>query len=390
MSSLLPKILYKSNNRWLPWGAGIGAFVGLLMLLLSVQLMLDIRSLANTSLNFVTINKQITVLNTVFSAAGVDGTSISAAEVEDLRKQPFVKRLSPFVSNQFKASLASEPLNFSTYLFMQSLPNEYLDVDTFDFRWSEGQEEVPFVLNKNYLSLYNFAFAPSQPGLPTITEDGLNKFVFDLYCYNPGKFKRYKARVVGLTERVNSVLVPESFLKYNNAVIGDGKVKSSQIMLEVDNAFGSDFQGYLADKGFEKSTSLGDRLKASSNILTPILVFLGLMLTGLSLLVFLLNFRLQVSDASADIRLLSQIGYPLDAVKKILRTRFLRVMAAVLCAVAISLFGLKWLFGNMATSNGLEISSLVHPMVWMAFAGLGAALIMLNLRALNQSLGKLA
>ena len=163
----LQQILWQRGQRAQLIAAVIGWFIGLVILLFAIQLYIDFNSIIqkNKSDNetYLVLNKRVNLLNTLGLKASFD-----AAELKDIAAQPFAKRAAAFTTNRFKVSASSSVVSFRTDLFLEALPDEMLDVPLVDFRWHEGSAEVPIVLSKDYLALYNFGFAPAQ-GLPQFT-----------------------------------------------------------------------------------------------------------------------------------------------------------------------------------------------------------------------------
>jgi hypothetical protein len=56
---ILNKLLWQNNNIWQIAGAVIGSFMGLLLLLLSIQFYLDLKEMTESEDQFVIINKEV-------------------------------------------------------------------------------------------------------------------------------------------------------------------------------------------------------------------------------------------------------------------------------------------------------------------------------------------
>ena len=100
------------------------------------------------------------------STLGAKAT-FSAEEIGELQGLGPVQSIGSFSSNQFKVGAASAALGFYTELFFEAVPDEFLDVQPAGCFWESGKDEVPIILSRDYLALYNFGFAASQ-GLPKI------------------------------------------------------------------------------------------------------------------------------------------------------------------------------------------------------------------------------
>lgn len=73
---------------------------------------------------------------------------------------------------------------------------------------------------KVYLNLYNFGFAQSQ-NLPQISESGASLAKFNIHVYGQKKHQKFEARIVGFSERINTILAPKSFVDWGNKNFGE-------------------------------------------------------------------------------------------------------------------------------------------------------------------------
>lgn len=47
-------------------------------------------------------------------------------------------------------------------LFFESVPDGFVDVPLKDWQYREGSKEVPIILPRTYINMYNFGFAQSH------------------------------------------------------------------------------------------------------------------------------------------------------------------------------------------------------------------------------------
>lgn len=386
--NLVEQILWKGRNPWLMRGAVVGAFAGLLILLLSVQTYLDVGSIASGTQNYVMVNKKISVLSTALSFLGAESNTFEDNDLQKVASQPFVKSVAPLVSNAYRVSCENASLGFHTDLFFQSLPSKFLDVDSARFRWREGDQLVPLILSYDYLALYNFAYAPSM-GFPPLTEGTIGNFEVDLYLNGKGMFKQFKGRIVGFSRRINSILVPQSFLDYSNAAFGEKRKLPTQLMLEVDNIYSKEFVNFLEEEKLEVTRGLGDKVKSLANVFTPMIAGIGVLLVLLSFLVFLLNFRLIVSESSSDIRQLIQIGYKPKDIASLLHRKLLWQIGLIVVLVAVSLLIIRFFASNWFVSQGFEVSFFPHWLVWLIFGSSAATIAYFNISSVNKNIENL-
>jgi hypothetical protein len=377
--SILKKLLSQNRNPAQIIGAAVGAFIGLTLLLFALQTWFDLRQIlrgASDGDNYVTINKPVSLANTLF------GKSVfSPEEIKTIGNQPFVQSVGAFTANRFKVGASSRMLNFYTELFFESIPSAYLDVEATDFRWQEGLNELPIILSKDYLALYNFGFAISQ-GLPQFTPATIRQVTIDITLRGNGREQTFQGRIVGFSERINSVLVPEGFMTFANNNFGDqDDAGTSRLLLKVGNPYDQQLTNFLDEKGYELSSGrlIGGRLGSILNATIAALAGIGVLLMILSIIVFILNYQLIISKSVADIRLLRQIGYRPADIAKILRGSLLRLLSGVFIAVIIALAAARIGVVSWLEQQGFEASNTYDIVVWMIGLSLFGFIIFVNI-----------
>ena len=370
---MLQQLLWKKKSKGQIAAAAVGAVVGLLLLLAAVQFYADLRALTGgqgSGDQFVQVNKRVNIFNTL----GVKNT-FTEEEITDLEAQPFVQSVGRFTPNRFKVGARSSTLGFYTELFLEAVPDQFIDVQDSRFRWEAGDREVPIIMSRDYLALYNFGFAPSQ-GLPQFTPGTIQKVSVELVLRNGSRSQSYNGRIIGFSDRINSILAPESFISYHNERFGSGAQEgSSRLILQVDNPLAKEFRAYLDDKGYEVSSGrlLGGQFGTLLEIAVLILAVFGGVIVGLSILVFLLNFQLFISQSAGDIRLLLQLGYQEQSIIKVLFRNLAILFGGVLVVSLVLLFVLRYFAVAAFAGQGFNLSSGLHISVWLAllvFAGL--------------------
>ena len=144
---------------------------GMVIVLLSVQFYKDVLPVFTQGDSFLKkdyliINKEVSTLG---SLVGRDGT-FSDAEMAKLEKQPFTESVGAFQPARFKVSagMGMQGMQLSTAMFFESVPDRFVDVKVDDWTYRPGQEEIPIIIPRNYLNLYNFGFAQSR-NLPQLS-----------------------------------------------------------------------------------------------------------------------------------------------------------------------------------------------------------------------------
>ncbi|MBI1227333.1 MAG: hypothetical protein GC192_19025 [Bacteroidetes bacterium] len=376
---ILDKILWKGRSRLLLLGAALGSFIGFFLLLSTLQFYIDVQKLlrgdANPSDQYVQINKKVNLFNTLGVKSG-----FSETDIEELNSKSFIESVGKFTANDFRAGASSDMLGFYTELFFESVPNEFLDVNEPAFRWSEGQNSVPVLISKDYLALYNFGFAPSQ-GLPQVTPATVSKLNMEISISGQGKKQNFNGKIVGFSDRINSILVPASFMNWANANFGNEPGLASRLILKVQNPMSKDFQNFLKEKGYEVSTGrlIGSQFGVLLKVVLSVLWLIGLLILALSMLVFSLNFQLLIAQNRPEIRLLLETGHYPKQISNLLSKRFSYQFTFVMVFVFAALFALRFWQVGYFEKQGFELNHGLGMQVIIVGLIFGGVLLMLNI-----------
>ncbi len=373
---MLKKLFQKNRNPYQIIGAAIGAFLGLFLLLLALQIYFDFQKILRGSSdgdNYITINKPVSLANTFL------GKSVfSEANIKELENQSNAfgtEGVGIFTANRFKVGASSKMMGFYTELFFESIPESFIDVQDPKFRWYEGQNEIPIIMSKDYLALYNFGFALSQ-GLPQFTPSTISQVSVDITIRGQGREQVFAGRIIGFSERINSILVPERFMKFANDNFGDQPdIGASRLLLKVKNPYDKNLTHFLEEKGYEISSGrlIGGRLTTILNAVISSVFVIGFLLMILSVIVFILNYQLIISKSAPDIRLLLQIGYRPSQITSVLRGSLMKLLGSVFFIIIIALIFTRYILLNWMESQGFELNLPYHIIVILT----GIALMLL-------------
>ncbi len=380
---MLEKILWGNQASKQIWGAIIGAFLGLFLLLSAIQLFHDIRSLTEGKGEdrYVLINKKVNIFNTLGASS-----AFTPEELDTIGQQDFIASVGKFTPSTFQVSASSSMMGFYTELFFEAVEDEYLDIHPRKFKWKEGQQEIPVIISRDYLALYNFGFAPSQ-GLPQFTQNTIKKVSVDITIKGRGLRQTLSGRIVGFSDRINSVLVPQNFMDWANNKFGTAsKSNISRLILATDNPYSPPLRQYLKDHNYEVASGklIGGQVGLVINIVLGLVAFIGLIITILSILVFMLNFELIISRAHTDIGLLMQLGYQPSQVSDLLVKRLSRIFGAVLLAALLLLLVGHFLLSKWLISQSFTVSAGLHWQVYVATILIGGLFFITNKRSIEQ------
>ena len=295
-------------------GYALTLLVGVAIVLLSAQVYSDIKPMLTQQTSVlnnhaVTISKKINVFKTL----NKDGIYFSDDEIKTIQEQPFVKNVARFNSSLFhtSASIKLGDIDMSTELFFESIPDQYIDADTRDWRWNPSSSQIPIIIPEDYLKLYNFGFAESQ-SLPVLSKGAIEKISFNVYIDGISKYDRFKGRIVGFSNKINTILVPEEFLNWANQRYGEAKTsKASHLLVEFSNASDERIPAFIENNGYDIKR---DELESSKMFFlfrsaTAFLIAIALIIIMLSVTFIIMSLNLIIQKNKDIFVNLYNIGY---------------------------------------------------------------------------------
>lgn len=356
MNFLLTRIIWLRRSKWQFLLAGLAFFIGLSTLMLALDSYLRVSSVLSFQKEkgqFLILNKKISLVNTL----GLEPATFSKAEIENIRKSGLFQEVGEIHSNKFRAEVISRAyIQFQSLVFFESVPRNFLDSRPADFRWSEGMKDIPIIVSQDFLNLYNFGFAMGQ-GFPQIGREALKLVNFDVITDGPGGKAVFKGRIVGYTERMASVLVPEEFMRWANRNLGQQhSATCSRVIVKVANASDPAIASFL--KKFrlvtdDEKMNLGKSASALELAMKGF-ALLGLLFTVLALVMFSMNFRLVMAEAESDIRLLIELGYSHRTIAFEMLSWFGLFILVIFGTGGICLFSMDGMLEKLVSSQGLE------------------------------------
>lgn len=346
MTTLVWKLL--RSHISIPQFAGffLANLCGMFIVLLGIQFYNDVMPVFTQEdsfmkANYIMVSKRIGMGTTLSGQS----TTFSDADITDLSSQSFVEKLCAFTSTNYKVD-AHMGVNgqqiLSSELFFEAVPDDFVDIDASEWQWKEGSKEIPVILPRTYINMYNFGFAQSRQ-LPKISEGLLGMIDIRLIIRGEGKEDEYKGRVVGLSSTVSAVLVPQSFMNWSNASYApQEKASPTRLLLQVSNPADENVEQYLDDKGLEMETDKLDQEKTTYflRLIVTIVMLIGIIISVLSFYILMLSIYLLVQKNTTKLENLLLIGYsparvalPYQLLTAVLNVSVL-VIATVLIAVA--------------------------------------------------------
>ena len=319
-----------------------GLAVGVMLLLCCVQLYININLLLKeknprkNGYDFISVTKTITNEN-----MGKDNR-FTNNEVADFKKQPFIADAAPLLSNQFRVKMsAGDIIPFSTDLFLESIQNNFIDTLPLSFTWNPGQTTVPIIFSADFLEMYN-VFAPAQ-GLPQLSESSIGAVNIILECSAlDGTVMKFTGNIVAVSDRLNTVLVPESFLDWGNKMFSTQPDQpAARVYIKTPDANSVALQNYLQKNNYHvnKDKTKFGRIKSTLQAIVAGLGGLALLVVLLSVLLFSFYLQLMISRSKDNLQLLLTLGYSPLWLSKTVAKKWIPVYAIIiLIALAATQF----------------------------------------------------
>lgn len=290
---------------------------GMVIVLLGIQFYQDVAPVFTEGDSFMKkdyliVSKKVSTLG---SFVGKSST-FSNSDIEEILDQPFTKEVGAFTPSQFKVSagvgMEQIGLNMSTAMFFESVPDKYVDVNLDEWHFEPGQEVVPIIIPRNYLNLYNFGFAQSR-NLPQLSEGVMNLINLEVRISGGGRQNSYKGKIAGFSNRLNTILVPESFMVWANANYSDGSAykEPSRLIVEVGNPTDDRIARFFKEHGYETEDDKLDAGKTTwfLKVVVGIVLAVGLIISILSFYILMLSIYLLLQKNSTKLENLLLIGY---------------------------------------------------------------------------------
>jgi hypothetical protein len=376
----------KATSRWFSY-IGLGA--GVLLLLVSVQMFINLDQLLNkvntrkNGFDFISISKRINDENQSVKSV------FTKREIEELRTKPFVDGVAPLMANEFRVHVEASGI-FGTDLFLETLENEFIDTVPKSFQWQQGQMIVPLIISSDFLEAYN-VFAPGN-GLPQMSSTTAERLPIIIECSGQGKQLTFQARIVAFSDRINSVLVPKSFLDWANENLGEASEEgATRLFIKTKDANNPDFLSYLDQNNYlvnKDKTRLGRTKQTLQAVFSGLGVF-GLLVVVMALMLFSFYLQLLIARSRDNLQLLLLLGYSPSWLSKNVSKRFIPVyIFIVLAALAITQI-LQWAFHHAVMYDRPELSSAINWVVIVIAIGLIILSIITNYRLVRKLLYKL-
>lgn len=347
MNSLIWKLLRRHISPGQLSGFFLANLFGMTIVLLGIQFYRDVLPVFTQGDSFMKKDYLIATkkISTLGSFAGKSNT-FSPEEIKELKEQPFTESVGAFTPSLFHVSagvgMQEAGIRLSTDMFFESVPDEYVDVRLDKWHFDEDTNVIPIIIPRNYLNLYNFGFAQSR-SLPKLSEGLMGLIQMDIRMRGNGRTEAYKGRIVGFSNRLNTILVPQSFMDWANRTFApDKEAQPSRLIVEVKNPADTSIADYFQKHDYETE---GNNLDAGKTtyflrLITGIVLAIGLFISILSFYILMLSIFLLLQKNSVKLENLLLIGF---SPSKVALPYHLLTIGLNLLVLLLALLGVAWI-----------------------------------------------
>lgn len=335
--------------------------------------------------DYLIMSKKIGMGNTLSGRSN----TFSGSEFDEISSQKFVKKVGKFTSTEYKvdASMGVNGVNIlNSELFFESVPDGFVDVPLKDWKYEVGTKEIPIILPRTYINMYNFGFAQSH-SLPKISDGLMGMIDFRIFIQANGRKEQFKGKVIGFSSRLNTILVPQAFMDWSNQEFAPGEhSEPNRLIMEVGNQADENISQYLEQHGYEVET---EKLNAEKTtyflrMMVTMVMVIGLVISALSFYILMLSIYLLVQKNSSKLENLLLIGYSPGNVSRPYQLLTIGLNVVVLIIACVILFFLRGYYMDFieALYPDIEDGSMMPSIV----LGLGLFLVvsLLNMFAIRR------
>ncbi len=375
---LMWKLLRKHISAGQLIGFSIANLIGLTIVILAVQFYNDVRPIFDDDESFIR-RDYLVITHRVTGMGALMGSSseFSDEAIADLEHQPWVRKVGRFSTSEYNimasVGIGNTGRSMSTQFFFESIPSEFIDVNPDDWNFNPDKPEVPVIVSKDYLSLYNFGFAAAQ-GMPQVSEGMIGMIPLTFTFTGDGKSEVIPGRIVGFSSRLNTIIVPEDFMKWSNGRYSNGvKQQPSRLIVEVNTPGDVKIQNYMDAHNYEIAGDKMDSSKANYflTVMISIVIAVGVIISLLSFFVLMLSIYLLLQKNTKKLQDLLMLGYTPSEVSAPYTKMVIAINASVMLLAIILMLAGRTYYLPMLTAFGIGGANL--------FISIAVALVIMGL-----------
>jgi len=373
---MLRKLLFRHQDKTQLIIAIIGSFMGMTFLLTSIHYLIKVNEFGEGAdilgPNTIIVQKKVSNSNTL----NIAKSDFTKHELEMLRKEPYIIDVQPVETNNFDVSFETADKNvprFRSDIFIQTVDPDFLDVKSKKWKWKEGDSIVPIIMPRDFLVMLNTFMSAS--GIPQVSDELAMEIKFKFTLSNETSKEWINVRIIGFTNEVSSILVPESFMKWANNKYGiDDNQRITQIMISGKESEFGRVEEMLKIKHLESKNAQMVVGRLKSMVGTLILVVLGISVIAVfvSGLVLIQYLQLLLSKNTYEVRTLLRLGYSPKLLTRHFFVYFTKVFGVIGLLSIVAFVGFKFWLDSLFEDGGLYIgTSYTLPSILALFLAYG-------------------
>lgn len=358
---MLRKLLFQHQDKRQLIIAVVGAFLGMTFLITSIHYLIKVNDFGKGAEilgpNTIIVQKKVSS----FSTLKMTKTDFSLSEIEQIKKESFILDVKPVESNNFTVSIeTADPMvpRFRGNIFIQTVDQDFLDVKSDKWHWKEGDTLVPMIMPRDFLVMLNTYM--SSAGIPQVSDELAMDIKFKFALMNDTMKEYISCRIIGFTNEVPSVLVPQSFMNWaNNRFAPDAEQKITQIMISgKENEFGL-VEQMLKERHLESKNAqvIVGRLKSMVGTLILVVLVISIIAVFLSGLVLIQYLQLLLSKNLYEVRTLMRLGHHPNTLIRTFFIYFSKVFGLIGLLSLGTFIGFKLILDSVFESGGLYIDT---------------------------------
>lgn len=357
---LMWRLLRKNISAGQMIGFALANLVGLAIVVIAIQFYTDVKPVFSGEDSF--LRKDFMIITKHVEGIGSllgDRAEFSDEAIAELEAQPWVRRVGRFATSDFGIDAyfgAGGSHTLRTQFFFESIPDEFIDVKATGWGFDPAQQVVPIIMSKDYLSLYNFGFAQTQ-GMPQVSEATIGSVPITFRFSGNGHDEIMRGRIVGFSNRLNTIIVPYDFMRWANERYSTGQFKSpARLIVEVSNPGDPAVDSFMKSHSYEIAGDKADSNRAAYflTVVTTIVIAVGVIISALAFFVLLLSIHLLLQKNSEKLQNLLLLGYSPSEVARPYVKMVLIINATILVAAVALMLIARWRYIGTLQAIGIE------------------------------------
>jgi hypothetical protein len=381
LNTVLKKLIRTGSGRSRNTMAIIGLFIALLLILAAVQIQSNYQQILYSKTSQDSI-ADFLVINKIVTDKNVGEATLSNAEINGLKQQSFVEKIGILTPSSFRVGVQSisKQIPFYSDFFFESVPDEFLDINTPDWQWNETSNFIPMIIPNMFLDMYNFGFAQSQH-LPQLSQNLVKNLPVQIDIQTSAGIVNYYGKVVGYSDRISSVLVPQPFMDWANKKFGRGvNQQPSRVIIQTKDAGNPRLAAYLSKHNLSTNEEK-TRFEKYRGIINAVVItswITGGLMFLFALLIFTLFIQLTIASAKEEIVLLMTLGAAPKQLQSFLQKQFLpsNIITIILTIIIVSV--LQFILQKTLAAQNIFISQYIS-----CYTLIAAIIILLLLTFVN-------